>query len=75
MSVKLILARNLRLSRQQRGWSQEELAHRARVNRGNISDLETERHYARLDRLEMIAGALEIPVHQLLDPDLHASEA
>lgn len=68
MTVKEILGRNIRLLRNSRGWSQEELADRAGIDRGHISDMELAKHYARLDRIEMIARALGLPPHQLLDP-------
>ena len=68
MTVKEILGRNIRLLRNSRGWSQEELAHRAGIDRGHVSDMELAKHYARLDRIEMIAKALSLPPHQLLDP-------
>lgn len=60
--------------RNRRGWSQEELANRAGVDRGHVSEMEQGLHYTRLDRIEMLATAFEIPPHQLLDPATAGSE-
>ena len=60
MKLRRIVARNLRQFRQAKGLSQEELAHRAGINRNYVGKLESERHGATVDMLEKLATALEI---------------
>jgi transcriptional regulator with XRE-family HTH domain len=59
MTSKENFARNLRALRQARGWSQEELAHRAGLDRTYISSLERQKYAPTLDALDKLAGALE----------------
>ncbi len=68
MTAEEDLARNIRVLRQARGWSQERLADEAAVNRGHVSDLENAKYSARLDRIARIARAFGVAVHVLLDP-------
>jgi transcriptional regulator with XRE-family HTH domain len=58
MSVRTLVARNLRRLRVDRGLSQEELADRADVDRTYISSLEREQYAATIDMLEKLAGAM-----------------
>ena len=51
--------------RDARGWSQEELAHRADVSVKTISRLENGRNEGRGKNLRSIAEALEVPVLDL----------
>lgn len=60
MSLREIVAKNLRRIRHAKGLSQEELADRAGVNRNYIGLLERERHAATVDMLEQIAAVLEV---------------
>lgn len=67
MSIRDILARNLRIYRQARGLSQEELAHRACVDRTYISSIERCQYTASIDVLERLARELEVSASALLE--------
>ena len=56
MDIREILAINLRKLRQARGLSQEELAHRAEIDRTYISALERSVYAAGIDRLARSLG-------------------
>jgi transcriptional regulator with XRE-family HTH domain len=60
MSLRAILARNLRMLRQAKGLSQEELAARADVTSNYISSLEREEYAASVDVIERLAIALDV---------------
>ena len=60
MSLRAILARNLRMLRQAKGLSQEELAARAEVTSNYISSLEREEYAASVDVIERLAVALDV---------------
>ncbi|MDP9196931.1 MAG: helix-turn-helix transcriptional regulator [Pseudomonadota bacterium] len=65
--LRKTVARNLRRLRQEKGWSQEELAFRAEVDRSYISMLETGNSYsATITMLGKLAAALEIEPVELL---------
>ena len=68
MGIREILAANLRNLRQERGMSQEELAHRADIDRTYISALERTVYAASIDVLERLAIALEVSPDALLRP-------
>lgn len=60
MSIRERVGRNLRRLRQEKSISQEELAHRAQVNRNYVGMLEREEYAASVDILEKLAAALEV---------------
>lgn len=66
MDIRLILAMNLKGFRDKRGFSQEELAYRSRVDRTYISALERCIYSASIDVLDRIAIALDISAFELL---------
>ena len=66
MDIREILAINLRKFRQARGLSQEELAHRADIDRTYISALERCVYAASIDVLGRLAGVLEVDAAELL---------
>lgn len=66
MSLRAILARNLRQLRQAKGWSQEEIAARADITANYVSSLEREEYAASVDVLEALAVALEVEASALL---------
>ena len=66
MEIKEVFAQNLRAARQQKGLSQEELAHRAQIDRTYISSLERSIYNASIDVVERLAIALEIQAADLL---------
>lgn len=68
MRLRRILAANLQRLRQQAGVSQEELAHRAKIDRTYVSALERERYAATVDVIERIAVALQVDPVELLAP-------
>ena len=67
-SARDTVARNLRRMRSEHGLSQEELAHRAGVDRSYISLLETGSNSASVDMLERIGKALGVSVARFLEP-------
>jgi transcriptional regulator with XRE-family HTH domain len=66
MSLREIFAVNLRHHRQAIGLSQEELAHRAGIDRTYVSSLERSQYAATLDVIERLANELEIGAAELL---------
>ena len=70
MSLRGILARNLRRLRAERGLSQEELAHRAGLNRNYVGMIEREENAATVDTMEQLAAALGVGPTALIDPDV-----
>ena len=60
MTLRGVVARNLRQARNAKGLSQEELADRADVNRNYVGMLEREEHAATVDMLEKLADVLGI---------------
>lgn len=60
MSLREIVAKNLRRLRREKGVSQEELADRAGLNRNYPGLLEREQYAATVDVLEKLAVALDV---------------
>lgn len=71
-----MLATNLRRWREARGLSQEELAHRAGIDRTYISSLERCRYAAGIDVVDRLATVLGVEASELLKrPDpAHTTE-
>jgi transcriptional regulator with XRE-family HTH domain len=59
VSLREIVATNLRRLRPAKSMSQEELADRAGINRNYVGMLEREQHSATVDMLEKLAEVLE----------------
>ncbi len=76
MDIRDTFARNLRIARKEKGYSQEELAHRAGLDRTYISSLERAVYNATIDVVDRIAVALNTEASALLErPKQHpASE-
>lgn len=72
MEIREVFARNLRILRQARGLSQEELAHSAGIDRTYISSLERSIYNASIDVVDRLAVVLNVKAMQLLDPDADA---
>jgi transcriptional regulator with XRE-family HTH domain len=72
MEIREVFARNLRILRQARGLSQEELAHSAGIDRTYISSLERSIYNASIDVVDRLATVLDVKAMQLLDPDADA---
>lgn len=66
MNLRDTLAKNLREHRVRRGFSQEELAHRAEIDRTYVSALERSVYAATVDVIERLAEALSIRPDELL---------
>ena len=66
MNLKERVGLNLQDARRAKGVSQEELAHRANVNRGYVGKIENAKYSASLTTLEKIARALNIDPSELL---------
>lgn len=65
MKAQTQLGMRIRFLRKRLGWSQEDLALEANVNKNYICDLENGRRNPSLDVLERIAKALNITLSEL----------
>ena len=65
MKAQEQLGMRIRFLRQQRRWSQEDLASNANINKNYISDLENGRRNASLEILERIAVTFGISLAEL----------
>ena len=68
MDIREIFARNLKARRERLGYSQEELAHRAGLDRTYVSSLERCKYGVSIDILARLAEALELEANELLKP-------
>ena len=66
MKLREVLATNLKRFRLAAGLSQEELAHRADIDRTYVSSLERGRYSASIDMLESLSDELAIDPPELL---------
>ena len=69
MSIRDVFAVNLRKRRLERGLSQEELAHLAKIDRTYVSSLERCEYSVTIDRLDALATVLGIAAYELLRPE------
>jgi transcriptional regulator with XRE-family HTH domain len=69
MSLRAVVARNLRKLRQSQGLSQEDLAHRADITANYVSSLEREEYAASVDVIERLATALGVDAVELFKRD------
>lgn len=65
-NLRLLLARNVRQARKDRGWSQEQLAERASLSSVYISQIESSLKAASIDVIELLAQAFDTPPPDLL---------
>ena len=70
MTSREIVARNLRLHRNARNLSQEELAHQAGLYRNYIGMIEREKNSPTIDTLEKLAKVLKIDPMEFLRRDI-----
>ena len=63
-----IFARNLRIARQMKGWSQEGLAFESDLHRGYLSQVERGLRNISIDNMGLVADALDVPLHDLVNP-------
>lgn len=68
MDLRATFAANIRRLRNDKGWSQEALAHEAGVNRSYLSRVEKGGPYVGLEVIGKIAEALEVEPAELLKP-------
>jgi transcriptional regulator with XRE-family HTH domain len=68
------LARRIRAARVAHGWTQQELADRSGIDRPNIARLEAAKHMPRVDTVAMLAEILSLPLSQLLETSISASQ-
>lgn len=68
MSVRLIFAKNLRLFRTQKGYSQEKLAELCNLHRTYVSSVERGERNITVDNMERLAVALDANIIELLSP-------
>ncbi|APX68976.1 MULTISPECIES: helix-turn-helix transcriptional regulator [unclassified Brucella] len=66
MEIREVFAQNLKALRQARGLSQEELAHRADIDRTYVSSLERCIYSASIDVVDRLAIVLEVEAADLL---------
>ncbi|MCZ4093408.1 MULTISPECIES: helix-turn-helix domain-containing protein [Sinorhizobium] len=66
MEIREVFARNLRAARQAKGLSQEELAHRADIDRTYISSLERSIYNASIEVVDRLATVLGVEASELL---------
>jgi transcriptional regulator with XRE-family HTH domain len=66
MEIRKAFATNLRLRRRAAGLSQEELAHRADIDRTYVSALERGVYSATIDMVDRLAGVLGVDPSELL---------
>lgn len=64
-----VLARNLRLFRAERGWSQERLAHESGLNRTYLSAVERSEQNISVDNIARLATAMKVDAWTLLKQD------
>jgi transcriptional regulator with XRE-family HTH domain len=74
MDIREVLARNLRKYRRDKGFSQEELAHRAEIDRTYISSLERCVYAASIDVVDRLARVLGVEAADLLQPPTRPRE-
>ncbi|WP_457581103.1 helix-turn-helix domain-containing protein [Ensifer canadensis] len=66
MDIRETFARNLRLARQEKGLSQEELAHLADIDRTYVSSLERCVYSPSIEVLDRLAKALNVEAADLI---------
>jgi len=66
MKLRAVFAQNLKNARERLAVSQEELAHRAGIDRTYVSALERCKYSATLDVVERLAASLNVPADELL---------
>ncbi len=73
LTARQVFARNLRKCRRIRDISQEQLALMAGMSRSYVSGIEREERNVSIDNMGVLANALEVPLKDLVDPELFSS--
>lgn len=68
-AIQAILAYNIKEARAKLGYSQQELAERAKLSPGHMNDLEQGRKWVSADTLQRLADALAMEPFMLLLPE------
>jgi transcriptional regulator with XRE-family HTH domain len=68
MDIRHVFAANLRRFRHEKGYSQEDLAYEANINRTYMSALEKGDHYVGLEIIEKLSKALRVEPADFLKP-------
>lgn len=68
MQLRVRVGLNVQRLRREQNISQEELAHRAGINRGYMGKIENAKYAASLDMVEKIAAAFDVDPVELLTP-------
>jgi transcriptional regulator with XRE-family HTH domain len=71
MKLRAVVARNLRLLRKQKGFTQEELADEAGINRNYVGQIEREEKSPTIDLLEKLVLALDVKPEDLFVRSRH----
>jgi transcriptional regulator with XRE-family HTH domain len=66
VDIRARLAKNIRRLRQEKGWSQEELAHEARIHCTYISDLERGVRNPTITIIKRLAQTLGVEARELI---------
>jgi transcriptional regulator with XRE-family HTH domain len=69
ITLRHVVAKNVRLIRNNRGWSQEELAEKAELHRTYIGSIERAERNVSIDNIEKLARALQVKPQQLLSDE------
>lgn len=69
-TLRQVFARNVRLVRANKDMSQEVMAAQAQLDRTFIGSLERGERNISIDNIERLAKAIDVPPHELLDPEL-----
>ncbi|BAP55538.1 XRE family transcriptional regulator [Thioploca ingrica] len=69
LSIRELFAHNLKVWRQKKKFSQEELADRSGLHRTYISSVERAKRNISIDNIEKLANALEVNICVLLSSD------
>ena len=67
--IRSVLAKNIKMFRGRRNWSQANLAEKSGLSVVYISDIERGNKWPYLDSLIKLANALEIEIYELLKPE------
>ena len=70
LSLRLTFARNIRMVRIHAGISQERMAAEAGLDRAFVGTLERGQRNVSIDNVELIAKAIGMPAHELMNPEL-----
>ena len=70
LTLRQVFARNIRMARIHVGISQEGLAAEANLDRAFVGTLERGQRNISIDNVELLAHAIGIPAHELLNPGL-----